>query len=139
VLDQSIVETQFGICIAMVFHMLDRKISILLIDDSEDILIPLQFLLNREGINTCIARNGLEALEMLKSNSFSLILLDYQMPKMNGEEFLRHKAELKNDTPVVLFSGVEGLEHSSSERTLPKPFRFNDVVGVVKDMVLRGA
>ena len=54
----------------------------------------------------CKAENGLDLLEKLKTNKPDVILLDIEMPKMTGVEFLKKRKELKIDTPVVILSSI---------------------------------
>jgi CheY-like chemotaxis protein len=68
---------------------------ILLIDDNEDLLDVLAILLGARGFTTIVARNGVEALELLENSPHpAVILLDLNMPVMDGREFLVRKAEI---------------------------------------------
>ena len=63
--------------------------SLLIVDDNEDNRYTLTRRLNREGYdNLTTANNGREALDLLKSKSIDLVLLDIMMPDMNGYEVL---------------------------------------------------
>src|ERR1700682_5602686 len=59
------------------------------------------------------ATNGREALEMLRRGNFDLLLLDMEMPEMNGFQVLEHLAgDLKlRDLPVIVTSSLEGIDH----------------------------
>jgi len=63
--------------------------SILLVDDTKTDRDLFKFLLGRNGFIVKTAADGFEALELLNSNDFDLVLCDYLMPKMDGYEFLR--------------------------------------------------
>ena len=54
----------------------------------------------------CKAENGLDLLEKLKTNKPDVILLDIEMPKMTGVQFLKKRKELKIDVPVVILSSI---------------------------------
>jgi adenylate cyclase len=102
----------------------------LVVDDNEinrDILCRL---LLKQGHRAATAVNGREALEKLQAESFDLVLLDIQMPEMNGFQVLRH---LKSDAtlrgvPVIMISGLDNDDAvvrciaMGAEDYLPKPF-----------------
>lgn len=60
--------------------------KVLIVDDSETNLVLLDHLLAMEECEVVQASNGMEAIELVKANDFALILLDIQMPEMNGYE-----------------------------------------------------
>jgi adenylate cyclase len=87
--------------------------------------------LNNEGItNVDTADNGREALDILKGGDADVILLDINMPEMDGFEVLRQlKADMRlRHIPVIMISGVEGVEsvveciELGAEDYLQKPF-----------------
>ena len=89
----------------------ERVINILLVDDDEVDVMTVKRAFARANISNPIfvATNGLEALEMLRKDAIPakrrLVLLDINMPKMNGIEFLRElraDPELQSITVVAL-------------------------------------
>jgi len=103
---------------------------ILVVDDNEMNRDMLTRRLNRQGHTVEIAVDGRQALEMIRSHKFDLILLDIMMPEMNGYEVLEHmKAD---DTlpyvPVIMISAVDEIDsivrcvELGAEDYLPKPF-----------------
>ncbi len=105
--------------------------KILVVDDNEDNRYTLTRRLRREGYaDLREARDGREALAMLRAEPFDLVLLDVMMPEMDGYEVLRR---LKDDpgprhVPVLVISAVAELESAvrcielGAEDYLPKPF-----------------
>ncbi len=85
------------------------KRNILIVDDNENNLFTLSFLLSR--LNYCKvfeSRNGQEALECVLLNCIDLILLDVQMPEMDGFEvasMLKSNTDTKN-IPIIFLSAV---------------------------------
>lgn len=82
---------------------------IMLVDDDEFIREAFSEVLEGEGFHVEGYRNGREALEGLRSSERPcLILLDWMMPVMNGEEFLRKEISenLAHGAPVVVVSAI---------------------------------
>ncbi len=82
------------------------KTKILIVDDEEDVVQALQFRLATAGYETMTARNGADALEIMKTNPVDLVLTDFMMPEINGLELTRRVKENPRwfKTKVVLFS-----------------------------------
>lgn len=123
-----------------------RPINILLVDDDEIDVLNVRRAFERAGIDCplTVASNGLEALELLRSGELPherrLVLLDLNMPLMNGIELLR---ELRADpslrsTPVVVLttSGEERDRRAAYELNaagyLIKPVHFADFVRCIE-------
>ena len=105
--------------------------ALLVVDDIDDNRFALTRRLAREGYkNLTTAADGQEALELLNSRPFDLVLLDIMMPKLNGYEVLeRMKADggLRH-IPVIMISAIDELDsvirciELGAEDYLPKPF-----------------
>ena len=67
---------------------------VLVVDDEPFILRSLTFVLRKEGFDVSEASNGVEAMERIREEMPSLVLLDVMMPKMNGYEVL---SQVKSD------------------------------------------
>jgi adenylate cyclase len=104
---------------------------ILVVDDNEDNRYTLTRRLRREGYeDVTLATNGREAVELITSRPFDLVLLDIMMPEMNGYQVLER---LKSDEalrhiPVIMISAISELDsvvrcvELGAEDYLPKPF-----------------
>ena len=105
----------------------DRVINILLVEDDEvDVMtVKRAFAKNNISNPLVVAHNGIEALELLRKqdapSSRRLILLDVNMPKMNGIEFLR---ELRAD-PKLQQASVVMMTTSNEERDRIEAFKLN--------------
>jgi len=81
-------------------------ISILLVDDEVQFLeITKMFLEKGRGIRVTTATSGSEALDIVKSQKFDAIISDYEMPGMNGIEFMKRVKSLGGDIPFIIFTG----------------------------------
>ncbi len=109
----------------------EAEAALLVIDDIEDNRYALTRRLAREGYtNVATAVDGEEALQLLSSKSFDLVLLDIMMPKLNGYQVLEH---MKGDdklrhVPVIMISAVDEIDsvvrciELGAADYLPKPF-----------------
>ncbi|EFK39139.1 response regulator receiver domain protein, partial [Peptoniphilus sp. oral taxon 836 str. F0141] len=81
-------------------------IKILVVDDEQAIADIIKFNFEREGYGVDIAKDGLEALNFVKDNTYSLILLDIMMPKLNGFDTLK-EIRKSHKTPVIMLTARE--------------------------------
>jgi CheY-like chemotaxis protein len=79
-----------------------QGLCVLVAEDDELSYTLLKETLKRSGISTCHARNGLEAVEMVKTlENISLILMDIKLPEMNGLDATREIKKFKPEVPVI--------------------------------------
>ena len=110
--------------------------AVLVIDDQADIRSLLKILLQGHGYQVSTAQHGAAALEKIELDTFSVILLDVQLPVMDGVEFVRayrslpgHQAQI-----VIMTAGHSAKEYAEqvrADRYLAKPFDLDEVLGVV--------
>jgi serine phosphatase RsbU (regulator of sigma subunit) len=89
-----------------------RAAKVLVVDDTPANRDALSRRVEREGYVVTTAEHGLDALEKLRAEPFDLVLLDVDMPKMDGPqllEALRHDAELAH-LPVIMVSAVDDID-----------------------------
>ncbi|MEO6420890.1 MAG: response regulator [Polyangiaceae bacterium] len=113
--------------------------SVMVVDDDEDIREIIAIILSTRGIETILACDGLDALELVRANGPpALILLDLMMPRMDGKELAR---ELRADpetahTPIVVMSGNSEARATAAAigdcAWLPKPVGLEDLLAVVR-------
>jgi two-component system, cell cycle response regulator len=104
--------------------------SLLVADDNSMNRIMLSRYLAKLGYQATLVENGRQALEKLQGQSFDLVLLDVEMPEMDGYQVLEQlKADTRlRDLPVIMISAVEELEsvvrciELGAQDYLPKPF-----------------
>lgn len=77
---------------------------ILLADDDSSVRRVLQFKLEKKGFKVDTAADGKQALEILKSNPFDLLLSDIRMPKMDGIELLNEAKSVQPNIKVILIT-----------------------------------
>jgi len=103
---------------------------ILVVDDHPTTRLKLSLGLKQQGHTVAEAENGQEALDILRAESFDLVLLDILMPEMDGYQVLRHMRQESTlcDIPVIVISAqdeiesvVKGIELGADDY-LPKSF-----------------
>ncbi len=82
----------------------------LLVDDSALVRLVTRQYLETWGYQVVEAEDGLAAIEVMKDLAFDVVLSDFQMPRMNGLELVRHLQAENPNLPVVLFTSVSSLE-----------------------------
>ena len=115
---------------------------ILVVDDDKDIVTTLKIQLEREGYTVLCAYNGLEALEILESQTVHLMLLDIMMPKMDGFSAIMKIRERQN-IPILVMSAkseesdkILGLSIGADDY-ITKPFQYKEVLARVKSQLRR--
>ncbi len=90
-------------------------LSVLVVDDNLALLEAMRAFLSRAGnAQVRTARTAREGLSILSTNTFDAIVLDYDMPEIDGLGFLKILRTRGDTTPVVIFTGV-GREHAAIE------------------------
>jgi signal transduction histidine kinase len=82
--------------------------TILVVDDQEEILISTQLLLEREGHRVLTAASGEEALTLFQPDQVHLVIVDYFMPYMSGEELVQEIRKRDENVQIVLQTGYSG-------------------------------
>ena len=124
---------------------MNDNIKILVVDDEEDILEFLSYNLRAEGYDVIVADNGILAIELAKQQQPSLIILDVQMPDMDGIttcEKIREIPSLKETVVTFLtarsedYSQIAGFE-AGADDYITKPIRPKVLVSRVKALLKR--
>jgi CheY-like chemotaxis protein len=119
----------------------DASRFVLVVDDDPDLLDVTSFVIETEGMAVETARNGEEALTLLRAGRQPwLVLLDLMMPVMNGWEFLAAVANdpLLTGIPVVVLTAAEHAQIPGALEVLSKPMDLKELLRVVERYVRRG-
>ena len=90
--------------------------KILIIDDTRTVHMFIKSITKDEDLQFADAFNGQEGLDLLASNQFDMVLLDWEMPVMNGPETLEKIVNQHPDLPVVMMSTKNEFEDIHSQK-----------------------
>jgi len=112
--------------------------KILIVDDEARILLLLQSILRANGYEATTAKDGLEALEHVKKDTFDLIITDLRMAPMDGMTLFREVKTLFPALPVILLTAYASVEtaieamKSGAFDYLTKPFKVDEMLAAVR-------
>ncbi len=107
----------------------------LVVDDEETIRDVIIELISEEAGHKAVgAESGLKALEIMKSINFNLILLDLEMPGMNGNQFLEEISTTAPAIPVIVVSAnpAKLKTHPQVKSVIAKPFDIEQLLAVLE-------
>lgn len=114
--------------------------TILVVDDDQDLLELLAFVLSSEGYDVRTASDGLEALNVVEDKMPNLILLDMRMPVMDGWEFASEfHTRFDDGVPIVVVTAAENAEKRAEEigasGWISKPFDVGSLIVLVREQL----
>jgi two-component system, chemotaxis family, protein-glutamate methylesterase/glutaminase len=114
-----------------------EKTSLLIVDDDAPIRKLLERVALRAGFEVGLAKDGIEALEMLEQRPYSIAIIDLMMPRLSGYDLVQ-KISTMNPRPVILVatamanSDVSKIDDTLVRRVIRKPF---DVQAVAEALI----
>ena len=122
----------------------DDRVFALVVDDSITVRRVTQRLLERNGMRVITARDGMEAMSLLQEHTPDVILLDIEMPRMDGYEVasqVRNDARL-GDVPIIMITSRVGDKHRARaielgvDDYLGKPYQESQLLDAIEPLVL---
>ena len=115
---------------------------VLVVDDDPDIRTLIGTALRRDGINFDFAETGEAAIEKLKTKTYSVILLDLMMPRVDGNGVIDHMRFSGITTPIVVMTAAgagkyESLSPMRVKAVITKPFDIGELLAIVRALVRR--
>ncbi len=114
----------------------------LLVDDNKDVLIYLNRILTDTGVTIVTARSGFEAIEIIKTTpDIDVVLLDMQMPEMNGIEATKEIRKIRKDIPIIAQTAFifeddkDIILEAGCDACLIKPIRREHLLTVMSSFV----
>jgi DNA-binding response OmpR family regulator len=118
-------------------------INVLLVEDDIDLAATIVDYLDIESINCDHASNGLMGLELIQRNHYQMMMLDINMPKMDGLTLCNTVREKGLDIPILMLTARDSLENklqgfeAGSDDYLVKPFAMRELVARVQVLAKR--
>ena len=116
--------------------------KLLVVEDEEDMREALCYGLRKRGYAVDVTGDGAEAAELCEVNDYDVVVLDLNLPGMDGMDVLKHIESLKKATKVLILSArseltdkITGLDGGASDY-LTKPFHFEELEARIR-MLLR--
>ena len=125
--------------------MTNKRKMVLIVDDEPDITAPLQITLEDNGFQVASFNDPILALENFRKRSYSLLILDIKMPKMNGFELYTQIKKIDDKVRVCFLTALTELqEYTSFKKELfpeegkrhfiQKPVKNDELVRIVNTM-----
>jgi DNA-binding NtrC family response regulator len=120
---------------------LNEQLRILVIDDDETIRKTMAAILQSEGYAVDMAENGREAIERSNADAYSVALIDFRLPDMNGTELL---TALKETTPKmvkIMVTGYPTLQNAiecvnkHADAYFTKPVDYENLISTIRKLI----
>jgi chemosensory pili system protein ChpA (sensor histidine kinase/response regulator) len=125
--------------------VIDEQITALVVDDSITMRRVTQRLLERHGVRVLTARDGLDAISVMQDHDPDIILLDIEMPRMDGYQFATHvRNDAKHkDVPIIMITSRTGEKHRARaieigvNDYLGKPYQEGQLTKAIENLLER--
>ena len=117
-----------------------KRANILIIEDDIAISTTMYMILKEVGYNITTASDGLTALELLKENSFDIILLDLIMKPINGIETYKEIKKISPGIKTIMITGhvdenqINEAKKEGINRIIFKPFDFDKLISIIEEL-----
>lgn len=119
--------------------------KVLLVEDEDSLRKPVKYFLEKNNFTVDEAEDGKQALEMLVLNSYDCILLDLNLPEIDGIEVARQIRENQNTTPIIMetarsqvYDKLKGFDHGADDY-ITKPFDLKELVARINAVIKRSS
>ena len=129
--------------IALIEELLHGKTLILVVDDQFGVRKVLKAILEGKGYKVATAKDGAEAIEMVKEKHYDIIFLDVKLPDINGVETFEQVKKIDPKAVVIMMTGysVDDLVRRAISQgaytCIYKPFDMEKVIGLVEEICLQ--
>ena len=117
--------------------------NILLVEDEKKLADTIQAGLSEHDFEVTIAYNGLDGKKLFAENAYDLIILDINLPYINGYELCKLIRETDEHVPIILLTAmnftdnkIEGFD-SGADDYITKPFEFVELIARIKALLRR--
>ncbi len=129
--------------VAAIVEEAEHQTNVMVVDDSITVRRVTSRLLERHGMQVVTAKDGVDAIAKLQETHPDIMLLDIEMPRMDGFEVARHmmNSEELRDIPIIIITSRSGEKHRTLamelgvKRYLGKPFQEEELLGHINDLL----
>ncbi|WP_182870018.1 response regulator transcription factor [Rhodopirellula sp. JC639] len=120
---------------------MSHKSKIVVIDDDRGIVLGVQMRLRHAGFEVAVAYDGTEGLELIRSQNPDLVLLDVQMPNLDGLSVLkslREDPDLVTPPVIMLSASLQDQQtalDAGAHYFLTKPYRSSDLIDAIASVL----
>jgi CheY-like chemotaxis protein len=115
--------------------------TILVVDDDRSVCAQVSRFLADEGYEVDVAHDGINALEIVTRRDYSLVVLDYRMPGLDGIELYRRIRHLRPETAGIFLTSYTTIDtifpaiSVGIERILAKPVKRDELLTLVEQII----
>jgi two-component system cell cycle response regulator CtrA len=116
---------------------------LLVVEDETGIAKRIETACCVENFGCHVVENGIEALEMMKFYNYECVVLDLLLPEIDGFEVLSRIRAIKNNTPIIILSGLNSADDKvkcltlGADDYLTKPFSKNELIARIYALIRR--
>jgi len=120
-----------------------KRIQILVVDDEEMVRRRMKMLLEHDGHEVCLADSGEAALEILAQRKFELVITDFSMPGMHGDQLVVRIRQLIPNQPIIMASAfveeykIFGEASGQVDALLLKPFGMKELRAAIEQVLIQ--
>jgi DNA-binding NtrC family response regulator len=120
---------------------MDLKPTVLVVDDQDSLRMFLRLILEHEGYDVLEAESGYQAIDLVDKNTVELVMMDVQMPGINGVEAFREIKKVSPDSVTVMMTGfavgnlLEEAVRDGVHAVMYKPFGAVEAIDMVDSIV----
>lgn len=120
----------------------NRNLLVMVVDDSVTVRKVTSRFLERNGMDVLLAKDGVDAMQLLQDHKPDVMLLDIEMPRMDGFEVasrVKHSSKLKH-LPIIMITSRTGEKHRERaesigvDKYLGKPYQELELLGNIQDL-----
>src|SRR5688572_25891021 len=117
--------------------------AILIVEDEQKIADTLKLGLSENGYHVDVAYDGIIGLKLFESNSFTLVVLDINLPGLNGYELCRKIRAKNSQIPIIMLTALSSLDDkiegydSGADDYIIKPFEFKELLMKIRVLLKR--
>lgn len=125
--------------------MISNGLSVLIVDDSRDLLELLRINLNDLGFNPFVSESVVEAIDILETTKIDLVITDLNMPKIGGLQLVKYISQNFEEVPILVITGYPNVQSAidvmklGALEYLIKPFTFEELEVSVKKIITLSA